>query len=395
MKLAIVSAYPPSKVTLNEYAYHLVKNFSTKKEIREIVILTDVKPCKSLLEFKESTCVITAVQCWSFNSYSNLFSIFKTIQTIQPDIVFFNLQFMKFGDNKIAAGLGLLLPLVCKFKNIPSLVLLHNILEQVDLKAAGFTRNKLWKTIFNFIGTYLTRAILTSDIVAVTLGKYVEVLEEKYRTNNVALIPHGTFEIEDEIDIHQEEKVFRLLTFGKFGTYKKVEVLIEALIAIRERVTIKIELVIAGTDNPNVPGYLAGVQKKYAHVQGLFFPGYIEEENIATLFKESSVVVLPYTGTTGSSGVLHQAAGYGKVIVLPDLGDFSLLMKEEGYIGAYFEPENCSSLADTLENLINDKHYRDTIAHSNFNASKALSMADVTNWYILHFQNILQKYKVS
>ena len=27
MKLAIVTAYPPSKVTLNEYAYHLVKSF--------------------------------------------------------------------------------------------------------------------------------------------------------------------------------------------------------------------------------------------------------------------------------------------------------------------------------------------------------------------------------
>ena len=36
MKLAIVTAYPPSKVTLNEYAYHLVKNFRLKEEITEI-----------------------------------------------------------------------------------------------------------------------------------------------------------------------------------------------------------------------------------------------------------------------------------------------------------------------------------------------------------------------
>lgn len=395
MKLAIVSAYPPSKVTLNEYAYHLVKNLSAKEELKEIVILTDVNPSQSLLEFKESTCVVTAVQCWSFNSYHNFFSIMKTIQKVKPDLVFFNLQFMKFGDKKIAAGMGLLLPLACKITNIPSLVLLHNILEQVDLKTAGFTKNKLWKNVFTFIGTCLTKSILSADLVAVTIGKYVDILEKKYKTNNVALIPHGTFEISNTLEMQQDGEVFRILTFGKFGTYKKVEVLIEALIAIRKKVPIKIELIIAGTDNPNVPGYLESVQTKYAHIEGLFFPGYIEEENVASLFMNSSVVVLPYTGTTGSSGVLHQAAGYGKVIVLPDLGDFSLLMKEEGYVGAYFEPENYLSLADTLEKLIKDKKYRETIAHINYKASKALSMADITNWYIVHFQNILHKNKAS
>ncbi len=41
MKLAIVTAYPPSKVTLNEYAYHLVKHFRQNKEVTELILLTD------------------------------------------------------------------------------------------------------------------------------------------------------------------------------------------------------------------------------------------------------------------------------------------------------------------------------------------------------------------
>ena len=41
MKLAIVTAYPPSKVTLNEYAYHLVKQFRQKEDVTELILLTD------------------------------------------------------------------------------------------------------------------------------------------------------------------------------------------------------------------------------------------------------------------------------------------------------------------------------------------------------------------
>lgn len=30
MKLALITAFPPSKVTLNEYGYHLAKQFAQK-----------------------------------------------------------------------------------------------------------------------------------------------------------------------------------------------------------------------------------------------------------------------------------------------------------------------------------------------------------------------------
>ena len=42
MKLAIITAYPPSKITLNEYAYNLVKQFRQKELITELILLTDL-----------------------------------------------------------------------------------------------------------------------------------------------------------------------------------------------------------------------------------------------------------------------------------------------------------------------------------------------------------------
>ena len=96
MKLAIVTAYPPSKVTLNEYAYHLVKQFRQKEDITELVLLTDTTEGKKDIEFTEAGCKITIKACWTFNSYMNIFNVTKAINQQQPDAVLFNLQFMKF-----------------------------------------------------------------------------------------------------------------------------------------------------------------------------------------------------------------------------------------------------------------------------------------------------------
>ena len=104
MKLAIVTAYPPSKVTLNEYAYHLVKQFRQQEEVTELVLLTDVREEEADLNFEENGCKVTVKQCWKFNSYTNVISIIRAVRETQPDAVLYNLQFMKFGDKKIPAA---------------------------------------------------------------------------------------------------------------------------------------------------------------------------------------------------------------------------------------------------------------------------------------------------
>lgn len=246
MKLAIVTAYPPSKVTLNEYAYHLVKSFRQDQKITEIILLTDETVDEKDIHFTEDGCKIRIEECWKFNSYLNIFRVTEAINKTKPDAILFNLQFMKFGDKKIAAALGLMLPLICKLKKIPTIVLLHNILEQVDLGSAGFTSNKLAQKVYNFIGTTLTKLILKADLVAVTMEKYVTTLKEKYNSDNVKMIPHGTFEIPAKPSHTLPKGPLQIMTFGKFGTYKKVESMIEAVVSVRETTGLNLEIVIAG-----------------------------------------------------------------------------------------------------------------------------------------------------
>lgn len=382
MKLAIVTAYPPSKVTLNEYAYHLVKHFRQHQEVTELVLLTDVAPTEADITFEEEGCNITVKQCWTFNSLFNVLSIAKALRSTKPDAVLYNLQFMKFGDKKIPAALGLFSPWVSKLMKIKTTVLLHNIMETVDLNSAGFASNKLKIKAYNFIGEMLTRVVLKADTVALTISKYVAILKNKYDADNCVLIPHGTFEIPERPSFKVAEGALKIMTFGKFGTYKKVEKLIEAVQIVRARTGSDLEIVIAGTDSPNTPGYLKNVQEEYATVPKLTFTGYVAEEDVPVIFSESAMVVFPYTSTTGSSGVLHQAGSYGKAVVMPDLGDLGILVKEEGYRGEFFEPESTESLADAIQLLVLDEAYRNTLAEANYKAATALPMSRITEMYL-------------
>lgn len=387
MKIAVVTAFPPSKVTLNEYGYHLVKNFAQKEEISELVLICDKTEAPKQLDFNNSE-KVTVNECWSFNSYTTLFSIIKQAIKEKPETILFNLQFVKFGDKKIPAALGLLLPMILRVLGFKTMVLMHNILEQVDLESAGFTSNKVAQKIYNFIGTTLTRCILKANRVSVTIHKYVTVLNAKYKTDNVVLIPHGTFESIKQPNFDLPKGPKKIMAFGKFGTYKKVEILIEAVEEIRKTNKEAIEVVIAGTDSPNTPGYLQSVKEKYANVEGITFTGYVEENDVERMFTESTIVAFPYTATTGSSGVLHQAGSYGKAVVMPDLGDLALLVEEEGYKGEFFNPTSSSSLAKAISTILDDDAYRRRIAITNFKAASALSMDKITAMYVKEFYQI-------
>ena len=390
LRIAIVSPYPPSKGTLNEYAFHLVEQFKQKSEIKEIHLITDILPNNESYPSEGRPQHIYIHPVWSFNDKNTTINIRKSIKIIRPDVVLYNLQFLSFCDNKVAATLGLLSPLISRWEGIPSMVLLHNIIETVDYNSAGITSSKLMTSLYDFIGKQITKVILSANIVGVTIPKYVKILEKKYGCKNVALLPHGSFESSVIPNFEHNPKKRNILTFGKFGTYKKVENLIEAMIIVREETSLDIELTIAGTDNPNVKGYLKSVKEKYSNVKGIHFTGYIEEEEVPSLFSNSTIVAFDYTSTTGSSGVLHQAGSYGKAVMLPNIGDLKELITEEGFSGAYFQPNDISEMVRAMKDLLCKNEYRIDIAKQNYAAANGLKISDIADWYIMHFNQLVQ-----
>jgi glycosyltransferase involved in cell wall biosynthesis len=211
------------------------------------------------------------------------------------------------------------------------------------------------------------------------------VLEERYGADNVYLAPHGTFEPATD-DISLADGPRRILAFGKFGTYKRIDALVDAYRTLLDAGHRDLELVIAGTDAANTPGYLDGVRQRNVDLPGLVFTGYVPEEEVDVTFRSATVVAFPYTATTGSSGPLHQAGSYGRAVVLPAIGDFLDVIREEGFTGEIFEPDDVMSMAGAISRLLDDDDRRDEIARQNAVAAAGLPLVDVADWHLLHFE---------
>jgi glycosyltransferase involved in cell wall biosynthesis len=393
MHVAIVTTYPPGKGSLNEYAFHFVRALRQKAEVSRISLLVDSLPPDAAYPEPEKTPGLAPMQiapCWQFDDLRNAPRILAAVRRLQPDAILFNLQFATFGGGKLPASIGLLTPKLTRLAGYPTMVLLHNIMETVDLKSAGYADRPWMEQVMRLAGGLVTRALLGADRVAVTIPKYVEILREKYRAGNVLLAPHGAFEDnfpEPDFDLPPGPR--QVMAFGKFGTYKKVEMLLDALRILEAQGYGDLEVVIAGTDSPNAAGYLAGVQAQYAGMSNVRFTGYVAEEDVPRIFGEAAVVVFPYTSTTGSSGVLHQAGSYAKAVVLPHIGDLAEIVTEEGYVGEFFEPDDPATLARAIAAILDSPERRRELGMRNYLAARGLPIADVVDWYLLHFEAII------
>ncbi len=398
MHIAMVTTYPPSAGSLNEYAYHFISALRQKPEVERLTILSDVLPDGAEYPpFVDEGVPTKIAGCWRFGAWDNALRIKSAIDSVKPDVVLFNIQFASFAGSRVPAALGLLAPaLIRRLSSITTAVLLHNLMETVDLDSAGFGGNSLLGRVTRFAGTVATRTILQADLVALTIPKYVDILAEKYGAENIFLAPHGAFyQMPHPPASENSDSSQTILAFGKFGTYKRVETLLEAFEMLQQRRDTPMRLVIAGTDNPNAAGYLQQMQQQYAHIPNVSYTGYVQEDDVPGLFQSADVVAFPYTSTTGSSGVLHQAGSYGCAVVLPNLGDFAELIQDEGYVGEFFQPEDAQSMVAALARLLDDHALRQQQGEQNFLASQGIPIADVVDWYLLHFERLLAERKES
>ncbi|NNF89277.1 MAG: glycosyltransferase, partial [Acidimicrobiia bacterium] len=222
-----------------------------------------------------------------------------------------------------------------------------------------------------------------------TMPTYVDILQDRYGATNVYLGPHGVF---DELPFTSAAPVDsrrRIITFGKFGTYKRIEGLIAAYRQLLARGYDDVELVIAGSDSPNSAGYLDGVRSSVSDLPAVSFTGYVAEEDVPALFESASVVAFPYTSTTGSSGPLHQAGTFGRAAVVPELGDFLDLVGEEGFTGVPFDPSDDESLADALAAVLDSDELRDRLGRTNHAAATGLPLADIVEWHVRHIDELI------
>jgi glycosyltransferase involved in cell wall biosynthesis len=376
VKLALITAFPPSRHALNEYGYHVARQLRQERGI-ELTVLGDY-----LSEPGEELPGFNVVRCWGFAKTNSAASLLRAVWQVKPDVAWFNLGFASFGDRPLSAVLGLITPAAVRLGGVYSHVTLHQLFETVNLEDAAVSSPRLYR-----LGGWLTtHLLLSANSLSVLLPAYRKILNQKYRRGSVSARTHGIFADKPEPPdfSRRGNPNHRILAFGKWGTYKRVELLIEAFNRVVEQIP-EARLVIGGGDHPKAAGYVASLAQHHAS-ERISFLGYVPEDQIADLFRDASAVVMPYTSSAGSSGVAHLAAQFGVPVIASDIQDFQELAAQEGFAIEFFKSGNADSLRDKIISALNSPKKLEAMALQNYAAGVAMSMPKVVREYLQSFR---------
>jgi glycosyltransferase involved in cell wall biosynthesis len=176
----------------------------------------------------------------------------------------------------------------------------------------------------------------------------------------------------------------RILAFGKWGTYKRLDLLLEAFEQLSTNMP-NIRLVIAGSNHPMTPGYVESVAEELKGNPRVEFTGYVEEDDIPELFRSASVLVLPYSSATGASGVAHLACEFGVPIISAGIDDFREMAWDEGLAIDFYETGSSLSLATQLQQLLSDPERMCEMSEQNFSAALRMTMPQIIRQYLRSF----------
>src|SRR5882672_707944 len=394
MKICLVTAFPPSGRQLNEYGFHLARELQRNPLVNLTILgdqLTnyewatdkDGKPLSS--GERRELAGFQVVRCWESNSLAAARNLASTVRRLRPDIVWFNLVYSTFAtqEHPVAAFAGLCTPALTRAMGYFTHVTLHHILEHVDFAGAGVKRERTMR-----LGSELaTRALLRANSVSVLLSAYRRTLMAKYAAQNVLLGTHGTFAAcpsPPDFSLRGNPDQ-RILAIGHWGTYKRLETLIEAFPAVLRRVP-NARLIIAGANHHTKPGYWESIRDANRANERMEFRGYVAEEAVPELFRTTSVVVLPYDSATGSSGPAHQACEYGVPVVSADLKDFRDMAADENMAISFYKTGDAADLAAQLIALLESPQEQRRAAEQNYSAAIRMTMPHVVRHYLRWFE---------
>jgi glycosyltransferase involved in cell wall biosynthesis len=376
MKICLVTTFPPSQGGLSEYGLHIAEELRRNPFV-SLTILADqiASPEPELDGF-------SVQRCWSFDDPTSSTRILKALHRLKPDVVWFNLLFSTFGRNPLNAFLGLLTPLMARLSGRYTHVTLHHLMDTVDLKDAGVRHARLYR----LAGSAATRMLLLSHSVSVLMPGYRKILHDKYGRDNVHLRSHGVLTRRPEYPdfSRRGNPEHRILAFGKWGTYKRLELMIEAFRIIEAELP-NAKLVIAGGDHPQAHGYVESMREKHAS-STIEFTGYVHEDQLPDLFQASSVAVMPYSSSTGCSGVAHLACAYGVPIVSADIPDFRQMATGEEIALDFYRPGDAQDLARCLIQLLGNSGRQREMAVQNFATALRMTMPTIVQKYLRHFE---------
>jgi glycosyltransferase involved in cell wall biosynthesis len=162
----------------------------------------------------------------------------------------------------------------------------------------------------------------------------------------VHVVPHQVFAYSTDPPPALPERPC-VLFFGALRPNKGIDVLLDALRTLPG----EIDVHVAGRGDHRIEEQLlrAAAADPRIHVE-------IDHVSISRkieLFRQASVVVLPYTSFASQSGVLHDAYAQGRPVIVTEVGALGETVREDG-TGLVVPPRDAATLSRAIEKFVSD-----------------------------------------
>jgi glycosyltransferase involved in cell wall biosynthesis len=191
--------------------------------------------------------------------------------------------------------------------------------------------------------------------------------EEGVPASKMTVVPHGDYAFFTRFAKPGITETPTVLFFGRILPYKGLPYLLEAAPAIARAVP-RARIVIAGEGDFTV---YADAARACPNVQVL--NQFIREEQVAELFQQCRVVVLPYVEAS-QTGIIPIAYSFRKPVVATRVGSIPEVV-EDGITGYLVPPRDSAKLAEAVVRLLQDSPQRHEMGE---NAHR--KMRDMLGW---------------
>ena len=380
MHLVIVSPFPPAITGIGQYGYHITRSLATSGVFTRITVLAGSYVDGEKPNHLGSTEI---EYCWVPGQFKARQTILSRVKRLNPDLIWFNLRAAMFGESPWMSISGLLTPMMTRWMGYPTVVTFHELVELSDFKALNAPGG-----IFAPWGARLVTTLATqADVVCLTMQKHLDWFTSKKPNVDCTHIPLGTYH---EPILFNDDGKMELLLFNMLAPFKGIELLLEVFTELKLEFPL-LQLTIAGEEHPRFVGYSQRIRERYGHIEGVRWLSKIRDEDVAGLFQNAQMVVLPYKASTGASSSIYQAAGLGRAIIASDLSEIRALVQEENFCVEFFETGNSESLRDAIRRMLSSPEKRRAQVLHNFRAIQNARIENTCQRYLQAFNWALEK----
>jgi glycosyltransferase involved in cell wall biosynthesis len=219
--------------------------------------------------------------------------------------------------------------------------------------------------------------------------------------DRIVVIPHGTptmpvsgkVESRAKLDLPADSKI--VLFFGFIWPGKGIDFLLKVFRDVQRQVP-EAFLLVGGHTRRRLWGSYVDYLKFRARLMGFashsrFWGGYVAEETVAQVYSAADVVAMPYQQEYSSaSGVVHQTAAMGKLMVCSRIAKFD---EVETAIDAELTvpPDDRAAWTRTMVRLLCDQEWGDQLKTKIRDFAEATSWANVGKMHWEHYTRLLDQ----